>query len=76
MVKAALRRSAVTCSLISDDIILHDQPAMLSYQERVDDTLLGHLPDLSLTEAVDGGNLSMPAVRNWPGSLSHMALPD
>src|SRR6266481_3709340 len=27
---------------------------MLSYQERVDDPLLGHLPDLSLTEAADG----------------------
>src|SRR5712671_229480 len=27
---------------------------MLSYRERVDDSLLGPLPDLSLTEAADG----------------------
>src|SRR5258705_1180474 len=51
--------SAIRCGLFADVATIgfyHDEPTMLSYQERVDDTLLGHLPDLSLTE-VDGAKL-------------------
>ena len=53
---------------------------MLSYRERVDDSLLGPLPDLSLTEAADGAKFINAGGEElfWSmvRSLTHMASSD
>ena len=68
MVKTALRRSAVTCSLISDDIILSRSAgdAFLIKRESMTRSLVLFQASVSLRPLM-ARNSSMPAVRNCSG---------